>query len=266
MRRILVFIQALFMICGLARALEFHDIGNYTLQLVNAFRANPVACAEEMGILEETKKAWGGKFSLLEEGLSPLVLDPRLQEAARLKVEDMVQNGYFSVVSPSGVGPDALVAQTGYTPLFSGVAIAYLAFENFVAPQQAVSYILTLLEKRSLLMADKGSTSLLFPPYTRAGFALATVRLTVNSEPMNVYIFCAVFSVDKKDTDSLFIVGWNYPASLVFFNASGERIPPLIFPDGSYYVPLTKGKNFYCVGDCHYIHSFSLVRPLRIDF
>lgn len=47
-------------------------------------------------------------------GLSPLALDSKLTEAANIKAKDMVDNNYWSHISPQGISPTQLLRQVGY--------------------------------------------------------------------------------------------------------------------------------------------------------
>jgi uncharacterized protein YkwD len=50
----------------------------------------------------------------IENGLKPLVVDPRLATAARRHSEDMVARNYFSHATPEGAGPTERAAAQGY--------------------------------------------------------------------------------------------------------------------------------------------------------
>src|ERR1700722_13373901 len=49
-----------------------------------------------------------------QNGLPPLTINSQLQEAAQLKANDMVANGYFAHTSPSGKDPWYWFQQAGY--------------------------------------------------------------------------------------------------------------------------------------------------------
>lgn len=59
-----------------------------------------------------------------EEGQSPLTRNTLLDEAARLKAEDMANNGYFSHWSPTGVSPWHWFAEAGYSYAHAGENLA----------------------------------------------------------------------------------------------------------------------------------------------
>lgn len=58
------------------------------------------------------------------ERLAPLVRNSVLDEAARLKAEDMAKNGYFAHYSPKGVSPWYWFDQAGYTYVHAGENLA----------------------------------------------------------------------------------------------------------------------------------------------
>lgn len=59
-----------------------------------------------------------------EEGYSPLSRNAALDEAARLKAEDMALNGYFAHWSPTGVSPWHWFNEAGYTYAHAGENLA----------------------------------------------------------------------------------------------------------------------------------------------
>lgn len=59
-----------------------------------------------------------------EEGKSPLVRNSVLDEAARLKAEDMAENGYFAHWSPTGVSPWHWFETAGYSYAHAGENLA----------------------------------------------------------------------------------------------------------------------------------------------
>jgi len=56
--------------------------------------------------------------------LAPLAVNPKLNEAANLKAQDMLEKGYFDHVSPSGVSPWHWFSEAGYTFVRAGENLA----------------------------------------------------------------------------------------------------------------------------------------------
>jgi len=63
-------------------------------------------------------------------GLGTLTENAKLDQAAELKAEDMVQNGYFNHTSPSGVTPWHWFMQSGYNYKYAGENLAIGYFES----------------------------------------------------------------------------------------------------------------------------------------
>jgi uncharacterized protein YkwD len=59
-----------------------------------------------------------------QNGLPPLTINSQLQEAAQLKANDMVANGYFAHTSPSGKDPWYWFQQAGYDFSYAGENLA----------------------------------------------------------------------------------------------------------------------------------------------
>ena len=67
-------------------------------------------------------------------GLAPLVVNEKLNQAAQLKAENMVQNNYFDHTSPPGVTPWFWFKQAGYSYKYAGENLA----RDFTNPNSAV--------------------------------------------------------------------------------------------------------------------------------
>ncbi|WKZ24388.1 MAG: CAP domain-containing protein [Patescibacteria group bacterium] len=76
------------------------------------------------GIMAESNK------HRAKEGLSPLTLSPKLNEAAKLKVEDMFEYQYFEHISLKGDGPGDLAKKVDYDFLSVGENLALGNFKN----------------------------------------------------------------------------------------------------------------------------------------
>lgn len=63
-------------------------------------------------------------------GLPPLAENPKLNQAAKLKAENMVQNQYFAHTSPSGITPWHWFLQAGYDYKYAGENLAVGFFDS----------------------------------------------------------------------------------------------------------------------------------------
>ncbi len=63
-------------------------------------------------------------------GLEPLLDNAKLDQAAKLKAENMIQNQYFSHTSPTGISPWYWFKQAGYTYKYAGENLAVGFFES----------------------------------------------------------------------------------------------------------------------------------------
>lgn len=59
-----------------------------------------------------------------EVSLSSLKVNPKLEEAAKLKAKDMAEKGYFAHYSPEGISPWYWMNQSGYGFVFAGENLA----------------------------------------------------------------------------------------------------------------------------------------------
>jgi len=63
-------------------------------------------------------------------GLNPLASNPKLDQAAELKAEDMVKNQYFAHTSPTGINPWFWFSRAGYNYKFAGENLAIGFFDS----------------------------------------------------------------------------------------------------------------------------------------
>ncbi len=63
-------------------------------------------------------------------GLVPLIVNEKLNQAAQLKAENMIQNNYFNHTSPTGVTPWFWFKQVGYNYKYAGENLAVGFFES----------------------------------------------------------------------------------------------------------------------------------------
>lgn len=71
-----------------------------------------------------------------ETNLKTLTINPTLEKAASLKVDDMIQNGYFAHQSPSGLTPWYWFSKAGYSFIYAGENLA-IHFTESEAVNQA---------------------------------------------------------------------------------------------------------------------------------
>ncbi len=67
-------------------------------------------------------------------GLSQLKVNSVLNKVAELKVQDMVKNGYFAHVSPTGISPWSWFSLAGYDYRYAGenLAVNFKDYKNIV--------------------------------------------------------------------------------------------------------------------------------------
>ncbi|MCX8016118.1 MAG: CAP domain-containing protein [Patescibacteria group bacterium] len=89
-----------------------------------------------------------------------LVINPLLNEAARLKAEDMAQRGYFSHNSPDNITPWEWLKKVGYDYLYAGENLAL----NFTDSQEVVE---------AWLNSESHRQNLLNPNFKEIGIGIA---------------------------------------------------------------------------------------------
>jgi hypothetical protein len=117
-------------------------------------RADFLASIVEAILVSETNE------SRSDADLPGLRVNPLLEEAARLKAEDMATKGYFAHTSPEGVRPWRWLSRVGYTHAYAGENLAV----NFLDSRDVVS---------AWLNSPAHKANLLNPHYTEVGAGTA---------------------------------------------------------------------------------------------
>jgi hypothetical protein len=94
-------------------------------------------------------------------GLQPLSENVKLDQAAQLKAENMVQGGYFSHTSPSGITPWAWFLKAGYSYKYAGENLAI----GFYDSQEVYN---------AWLNSPSHKANIVNPNYTQVGTAVLT--------------------------------------------------------------------------------------------
>ncbi len=80
--------------------------------------------------------------------LKPLTVNPTLQKAAELKVEDMATKGYFAHTSPEGITPWHWFSQAGYSFTYAG---ENLAMDFSESPDVETAWMNSPLHRENIL-------------------------------------------------------------------------------------------------------------------
>lgn len=109
-------------------------------------------------------------------GLSPVVLNPQLSEAAKNKAEDMFEKGYWAHNSPDGNAPWGFIINSGYRYIYAGENLA----RDFSDTQGVVE----------AWMASPGhKDNILSSNYQDIGFAVVNGKLDGQDTTLIVQLF-----------------------------------------------------------------------------
>lgn len=111
------------------------------------------------GLLDETNKARASN------GLGTLALDPKLDQAAYEKAQDMIKNNYWAHVSPTGVQPWSWITSLGYNYDTAG--------ENLAKNYDSSSATLA-----AWMASPTHRANVLNTTYTQVGFAVVEGQLS----------------------------------------------------------------------------------------
>jgi uncharacterized protein YkwD len=106
------------------------------------------------------------------EGLTDVVFDSRLNEAAQKHAQDMVDNDYFNHISQDGRTPDVRIRAEGYIPAYSGENIASTPQTD----QQALDAWLSSVSHANLMLDNS------LPGQVAEDFALGVAGQGINTK------------------------------------------------------------------------------------
>lgn len=113
-----------------------------------------------------------------KSGAEPLIIDPKLSNAATAKATDMFKHDYWAHVSPSGVEPWYWIDKAGYTYAVAGENLA----KNFSTAGGVVT---------AWMNSPKHRDNMLEPRYRDVGFAVAEGTLQGKPTTLVVAIYAA---------------------------------------------------------------------------
>jgi len=116
-------------------------------------------------------------------GLTPLTVNEKLNQAAKLKAENMVQNNYFDHTSPTGITPWFWFRQVGYSYKYAGENLAIGFFESEDV-------------YKAWLNSPSHRANIVNPNYTEIGTAVLT-RFDGNNTIVVVQVFGAQLPVKQ---------------------------------------------------------------------
>lgn len=219
--------------------LEFPELASEAVARINDFRARAGDYLSRPALPPA-----------VHEALSALVIQPPLSEDARLSAaaaahaRDMLSRGYFSHLSPEGLGPMERAASAGYPAAFVGESISALVFESPVPPEEALDRLLRSLFEDALSGRSPEGAPLIFPFYREVGAALSAGAVTVEGRDYYAYLLVVVFGLPEglvpAEESRGFLLGRISAAGKVVIlrPVSSEREVALpLLSDGSFFAP-----------------------------
>jgi len=146
------------------------------LKLINQARANLLGVAESLGMGIDTAIYLEGRPELraaFEQGLPPLTINASLLSASQAHVRDMLENNYYSKISPDGRTYKERIEASGYRFAAAGesLGMTWLLTEP-VDLLLAVGRIFRSVLRNELKPSNAGELTILDPRMKVAGIAL----------------------------------------------------------------------------------------------
>lgn len=172
--------------------LSVHEIA--FLDLINEARENPLAMAASMGMNpEKILQDLPDLKDVLTQGLSPLVFNKSLYQAAGSHTEDMLSKGYYSHDSLDGSTYNDRIASAGYLAVETGESLGLLGFSNFIGPEESVRAVFEKMFRDELDASNTERRNILNPELGHAGIAIGTGTLNLGADIFNVYMVTCDF-------------------------------------------------------------------------
>jgi hypothetical protein len=111
------------------------------IYLINQARGNPRAVAESFGLdVNEILNDFPDLIPVFAKGVPPVGVNANLYASAKGHGADMMENGYYSTISPDGSTPAMRIRDAGYKPLFwAAESLARVSTCNVeIPPEQTV--------------------------------------------------------------------------------------------------------------------------------
>jgi uncharacterized protein YkwD len=138
--------------CDFAAPVETYDLE--MVYLVNQARGNPRAVAEFLGLdVKEILQDFPDLIPLFAKGVPPVSVNAQLYASAKGHGTDMLENGYYSAISPDGSTPAMRIRASGYKPLYwAAESLARVSTCNVeVPPEQNIQRIFKQMFLRAFL-------------------------------------------------------------------------------------------------------------------
>lgn len=208
-KTIVIFLFSLSLLLG-----SFHEgyAGEYApsdeetalLELINEARKDPLSMAASLGmdpnaVLRDLPEL----HDVLTGGLPPLSYDQRLYEAALGHTEEMVAHTYYSHTSLDGRTYAERIRETGYAPAGCEESLGIVAFQNLMAPEEAVRIIFESIFLAELDPGTAKARNILNPDWTEGGIALGSGQFTRDGSALNAYVATLDFAKPMVDMEAV---------------------------------------------------------------
>ena len=165
------------------------------LNLINQAREKPLEIAASLGmdpnrILNDLPDL----YNVLSEGLPPLINNTDLYAAASAHTMDMLENNYYSHDSTDGSTFNDRITDSGYVPLATGEYIGFIAFGNFIDPDEAIRIIFENMFRDELDPSRTEPLNILGGEFKEIGIGLGSGAFKVGGLSYNVYMITCDFA------------------------------------------------------------------------
>lgn len=177
------------------------------MKLINQARVNPARMARLFGVdPDEVCRENPELKTVFEWGLPPLNFDPALRNASELHALDMIKRGYYSDVTPEGVGVKARVSSAGYGANDSDELLGILLFSNYCEQEKAVNEMFRKMFLGELSKNQKRRRIILNASFRDVGMSVKSGNFVWKGDSYNAYIAVCDFGIGEDVNSRLALV------------------------------------------------------------
>ncbi len=221
--------------------------------LINQARVRPLDVAKALGLdIEEIVSKYPELAEIFAKGLPPLGRSDKIATSAKLHVQDMFDQYYYSEISPDGRTAGDRMAEQGYVPVAAGEILEWSVFDNSKNIEETVKEIFAKIFVNDLKNPDdSGQRILLNPDYNDMGTGIDLGIQKTESGSRLIFVVAIDFA-GKEDSNpcvSGFVYNDNNDNGLYDPGEEVSNISVILTGAKRYDFSTDDYGRFYCVPD-----------------
>ena len=170
------------------------------MEKINSARKNPIQTIQNFGMdLDRILSQIPEIENDLINGMPPLQFNPKLYRAAQQHTIDMIENRYYDTVSPDHKTPEERILESGYMPLSWGETLGFVAFQNFLDPEEAVEIMFENMFRDEFDSSAEDELIILNSDLKEIGVYIGGGSLEIGEKATNLYLATCDLAADGQE-------------------------------------------------------------------